>query len=328
MESLNSQKLLLVTYLLQQATPLNLPQEHHQRGRSIQTSEPIGVILIQISTPNYSSHLLLQILCKSLGKKQPGGTELPTSSKRTSAGLEWHMPSRRWRNEYVPISFGCQNTPGYDGLQDSSLLFYNPRPKPSRKVDPRTSLCPAVIPNTSPSSKTAHSLPNPSPTHAKNWSCLFPLFPELWIKVQHTFDLFLTLQKCYFKATSCLHIFNILDSGVIAYCSQQGFVDGTVFGFWFFFFFTQCHSWFHVYFIVNWMYKARVMTGALCVWGEWEHRNFFQMKIWKTHLPPFSGHPRASAAEILSSILWNSRLFSHCLPPLTLSKTVRLLSLS
>lgn len=145
------------------------------------------------------------------------------------------MPSWWWQNEYVPITSGCRNTPGFDGLLNSSLLSYNTRHKPSRKVDPRTSLCPAVIPNTSTSSQTTHSWPNPSPTHAKNWSCLFPVFHELWIKVQHTFDLFLTLQKCYFKATSCLHIFNILDSGMFSYCSQQCFVDRTVFGFWFFF---------------------------------------------------------------------------------------------
>lgn len=44
----------------------------------------------------------------------------------------------------------------------------------------------------------------------------------------------------------------------------------------FFFFFTECHSWFHVYFIVNWMYKARVMTGGL--WGMGAPELFFRWK--------------------------------------------------
>lgn len=82
-------------------------------------------------------------------------------------------------------------------------------------------------------------LSSPAPTHAKHWSCLYSMFHKLWHNVQHIFDVFITIQKCYFKATSCLHIFNIFDSGMFSYRPPQCFVDRAVFGIFFYFLHTD-----------------------------------------------------------------------------------------
>lgn len=124
---------------------------------------------------------------------------------------------------------------------------------------------------------------------------------------------FLTLQKCYFKASSCLHIFNILDSAMFSYCSQQPFVDGTVFCFVGFFSLHSIPVGFMYSIFYNYLNlqnqspdRGHVKNGSIEHFSSWKYERDTFLLFLVTQEPQLQKHWTVSCET-------HQRLFGHLL---------------
>lgn len=151
----------------------------------------------------------------------------------------------------MPVTPGCQNTPGDERLQNSFLLFHNTRHGIIWTVGPWTFLIQQPFKTYQPYPQTTHPAIQSLSSHAKHWSGLYPMFHGLWHKVQHTFDFFFYHSKMLFQGHFLSPHFQhswqwyvfILSTTVLCRLNSV----------WYVLFFTHCPSWFHLCFIINWM---------------------------------------------------------------------------